>query len=61
MPVSSGDSKEDLVGPWPPDFCLAPCLAPQIFSEVYVQVHLVDIYSRKLSASNILNDDLEIL
>ena len=46
----------------PPDFCLASCLPPpQFFSWFPVQVRLVDIYSRKLSPSNILNDNLEIL
>jgi len=50
-----------MVGHGPPYFCLAICVPPQFFSLFPVQVRLVDIYSRKLSASNILNDNSEIL
>ena len=45
--VSSGDSKgEAWVGHGPPDFWLAPCLVPPVFSQFLVQVRLVDMYSR---------------
>jgi len=39
-----------------PDFWLAPCLVPQFCAEFHVQVRLIDIYSKKLSANKILND-----
>ena len=53
--------REGLGGPWPPRFLLGPLLSPPSFFVIPVQVHLVDIYSRLLSASNILNDNLVTL
>jgi len=34
------------VGHGPPDFWLAPCLAPQFGAGFHVQVRLIDIYSK---------------
>jgi len=50
-----------LGGPFPPDFWMAPAWLPQFCAKSHIQVRLTDICSRKLSASKVLNDDLEAL